>query len=114
MLPRSSSRWQLPGRCLRLGNFQLGLSQWLEINNPGTDILTFGPFCCGIYIFLAPVEDLDLIMSKGETLKRMDYTHQKAGIMHPLGGDVIHSFKCVVPNTFGDKLDPAACDFYQY
>jgi hypothetical protein len=75
------------------GASDLKASLWLEINNPGTDPPTFGPFC-NIYIFLA-TEDLHSIMSKGDTLKEMYYI-QKAGIKHPSEASVIYSFKRAV------------------
>jgi hypothetical protein len=84
-------------------------SLWLEINDPGTEAPTFGPFC-DIYVFLAAAEDLDSIMSKGDTLKEMDYI-QKAGIKHPSEAGVIYSFKRAVPGIFGDGIGSGGASF---
>jgi hypothetical protein len=68
------------------------------VNNPGTELPIFGPFC-NIYLFLAAAaEDLNSIMSK-----EMDYI-QKAGIKHPSKAEVIYSFKRVVPGIFRDSI----------
>jgi hypothetical protein len=46
-------------------------SLWGNINNNGLARPTFGPFC-DIYILLVAAEDLDSVLSKGDTLKEMD------------------------------------------
>jgi hypothetical protein len=84
-------------------------SLWLEINDPGTEAPTFGPFC-NIYVFLAAAEDLDSIMSKGDTLKEMDYI-QKAGIKHPSEAGVIYTFKRAIQGIFGDGIGSGGASF---
>ena len=46
-------------------------SIWDDVDPAGSLGPTFGPFC-DIYILVAAAEDLDSIMSKGDTLKEMD------------------------------------------
>jgi hypothetical protein len=57
------------------------------MKDSGTNGPTFGPFC-DIYVLLAAAKDLDLVLSKGDTLKEIDYI-QKAGIKHPAEAVVI-------------------------
>ena len=84
-------------------------SIWDDV--PSGDIAgpTFGPFC-DIYVLLAVAEDLDSIMSKGDTLKEMDYI-QKAGIKHPAEAVVIYSLKRAVPGIFGEGLGAGGKSF---
>jgi hypothetical protein len=70
---------------------------------------TFSPFC-DIYVLLVAAEDLDLIMSKGDMLKEMDYI-QKAGIKHPAEVVVIYSLKRAVPGIFGDGIGLGGTSF---
>jgi hypothetical protein len=84
-------------------------SIWADINDTGAAGPTFGPFC-DIYVLLAAAEDLDSILSKGDTLKEMDYI-QKAGINHPAEAVVIYSLKRAVPGIFGDGLGSSGTSF---
>jgi hypothetical protein len=49
-------------------------------------------------------------MSKGDTLKEMDYI-QKAGIKHPSESGVIYRFKQMVPGIFGDCIGSGGASF---
>jgi hypothetical protein len=84
-------------------------SIWGEMKDSGADGPTFGPFC-DIYVLLAAFEDLDSVLSKGDTLKEMDYI-QKAGIKHPAEAVVIYSLKRAVPGIFGDGLGSGGTSF---
>jgi hypothetical protein len=85
------------------------LSIWGDMNDNGRSEPTFGPYC-DIYIFLAAAEDVDSILSKGGTLKEMDYI-QKAGIKHPAEAVAIYSLKWAVPGIFGDGLGTSDTSF---
>jgi hypothetical protein len=84
-------------------------SIWGEMKDSGSDGPTFGPFC-DIYVLLAAAEDLDSVLSKGDTLKEMDYI-QKAGINHPAEAVVIYSLKRAVPGIFGDGMGSGGSSF---
>jgi hypothetical protein len=84
-------------------------SIWGEMKDSGTSGPTFGAFC-DIYVILAAAEDLDSVLSKGDTLKEMDYI-QKAGINHPAEAVVIYSLKRSVPGIFGDGLGSGGTSF---
>ena len=84
-------------------------SIWDDVDDAGTSGPTFGPFC-DIYVLLATAEDIDSVMSKGDTLKEMDYI-QKAGIAHPAEAVVIYSLKRAVPGIFGDGLGASGTSF---
>ena len=58
----------------------------------------------------AAAEDLESVLSKGDTLKEMDYI-QKAGISHPAEAIVIYSLKRAVPGIFGDGLGSGGTSF---
>ena len=84
-------------------------SIWGKTKDLGADGPTFGPFC-DIYVLLAAFEDLDSVLSKGDTLKEMDYI-QKAGIKHPAEAVIIYSLKRAVPGIFGDGLGSGGTSF---
>ena len=84
-------------------------SIWGEMKDSGADRPTFGPFC-DIYVLLGAFEDLDSVLSKGDTLKEMDCI-QKAGIKHPAEAVVIYSLKRAVPGIFGDGLGAGVTSF---
>jgi hypothetical protein len=84
-------------------------SIWGEMKDSGVPGPTFGPFC-DIYVLLAAAEDLDSVLSKGDTLKEMDYI-QKAGIKHPAEAVVIYSLKRSVPGIFGDGMGSGGTSF---
>jgi hypothetical protein len=84
-------------------------SIWGEMKDSGTSGPTFGPLC-DIYVLLAAAKDLDLVLSKGDTLKEMDYI-QKAGIKHPTEAVVIYSLKRAVPGIFGDGIRSGGSSF---
>ena len=84
-------------------------SIWDDVNDNGMAGPTFGPFC-DIYVLFAAAEDLDSILSKGDTLKEMDYI-QKSGINHPAEAIVIYSLKRAVPGIFGDGLGSSGTSF---
>jgi hypothetical protein len=84
-------------------------SIWGEMKDSGLDGPTFGPFY-DIYVLFAAFEDLDSVLSKGDTLKEMDYI-QKAGIKHPAEAVVIYSLKRAVPGIFGDGMGAEGASF---
>jgi hypothetical protein len=60
---------------------------------------------------LAAAEDLDLVLSKGDTLKEMDYI-QKAGINHLTEAVVIYNLKRgAVPGIFGNGMGSGGTSF---
>jgi hypothetical protein len=63
---------------------------------PQDDIPTFGPFT-DIYVLLAICEELEGIVTKGETLKERDLI-EKAGLNHPGESTVIYALKHTIPN----------------
>jgi hypothetical protein len=93
MLSRSPPRHPVARGCSFLGCGKFLTIQilviWGEMKDSGTDGPTFRPFC-DIYVLMAAAKDLDLVLSKGDTLKEMDYI-QKAGINHPAEAVAIYS-----------------------
>jgi hypothetical protein len=57
-----------------------------------------------------PAKDLDLVLSKGDILKEMNYI-QKARIKHPAEAVVIYSLKRAVPGIFGDGIGSGGASF---